>query len=578
MAVNASPAPVLSQHPVSGRWLKLFPGLTLAVFLAPVLAGLLGTLLPAFHYFPALGGEGFSLEPWRQLIDYPGIGAAVSRSLYTGFAASLISFAIVCLFTASTYGTKSFRMMRRWLGPFLSVPHTAVAVGFLFLFSPSGWIVRLLSPWATGWDRPGDLILAPDPLGISLIIALTLKEVPFLLLMMMGALNQIPARRTLAVARSLGYSPGEAWLKAVLPQIYGRMRLPLFAVIAFSVSVVDVPLILTPTTSPTLGTLILRWFNDPDLSQQFLAAAGASLQFLLVVAALAAWWGLERIIIWFGRWRIRAGNRQNPITPAAFWSTVIGVLIAGGTACMAVLALWSLTRRWRFPDSLPGDWTAMNWSRFAEQLTTPAVTTVVIGLIAAAIALLLTLGCLEAEKRHGIRPGTRALWLLYLPLLVPQTAFLFGAQVLLVVGGWDGSLIAVVWSHLLFVLPYMFLSLSESFRKLDDRYMRTALCLGASPGRVFWRIKMPMLLRPILVALAIGFAVSVAQYLPTIFAGAGRFTTLTTETVSLASGGDRRLTGLFAFLQAILPLAAFLAAIGLPGWLFRNRRGMKGEA
>ena len=34
----------------------------------PILAGLAGTVLPAFGYLPALGGEGFSLEPWRMLL------------------------------------------------------------------------------------------------------------------------------------------------------------------------------------------------------------------------------------------------------------------------------------------------------------------------------------------------------------------------------------------------------------------------------------------------------------------------------------------------------------------------------
>ena len=54
-----------------------------------------------------------------------------------------------------------------------------------------------------------------------------------------------------------------------------------------------------------------------------------------------------------------------------------------------------------------------------------------------------------------------------------------------------------------------------------------------------------------MIAAAVGFAVSTAQYLPTIFAGSGRFATLTTEALSLASGGNRRIVGLFAFVLAI---------------------------
>ena len=50
--------------------------------------------------------------------------------------------------------------------------------------------------------------------------------------------------------------------------------------------------------------------------------------------------------------------------------------------------------------------------------------------------------------------------------------------------------------------------------------------------------------------MAVGFAVSVAQFLPTLFAGGGRLATLATETLSLAGGGDRRIIGVFGFALA----------------------------
>lgn len=199
-----------------------------------------------------------------------------------------------------------------------------------------------------------------------------------------------------------------------------------------------------------------------------------------------------------------------------------------------------------------------------------------VGLISAGIALILAVACLEHEKRDGLKPTARALWLLYIPLLVPQVAFLFGAQVLLVAAGIDGGWTALIWAHLLFVLPYVFLSLSDPFRSLDDRYRTTALCLGLRPSLVFWRVTVPLLLRPILVAFAVGFAVSVSQYLPTVFAGGGRLETLTTEAVSLAGGGDRRLIGMLVFAQSALPFLAFLLAAALPAWAFRNRAGLRG--
>ena len=84
-----------------------------------------------------------------------------------------------------------------------------------------------------------------------------------------------------------------------------------------------------------------------------------------------------------------------------------------------------------------------------------------------------------------------------------------------------------------------------------------------------------MLMRPILSAMAIGFSVSIAQYLPTLFAGGGRFETVTTEAVALSAGGNRRVLAVQSLLQTVLPLCAFMSAILLSAWYARSRRGLK---
>jgi putative thiamine transport system permease protein len=133
----------------------------------------------------------------------------------------------------------------------------------------------------------------------------------------------------------------------------------------------------------------------------------------------------------------------------------------------------------------------------------------------------------------------------------------------------------LVFVHLIFVLPYVFLSLSDPWRAWDKRYQFMAFGLGASSNRVFWKVRLPMLLKPVLVAAAVGFAVSIGQYLPTILIGAGRLPTITTEAVALASGGNRRIVGVYAFLQMVLPFLAFALAAAIPALLFKNRKGMR---
>jgi len=295
-----------------------------------------------------------------------------------------------------------------------------------------------------------------------------------------------------------------------------------------------------------------------------------------VIGAIGLFHGAERLAAFLGRRWIAAGGRGHGEHGGRLAATgAMGLVFGVGLLGMLGMAIWSVARRWRWPDLLPSVWSPGNWARQADALAWPGWTTVSVALAAALIAIALVLGCLENEQRYRVTPGSRALWLIYAPLLAPQIGFLFGVQVLLVAAGLDGRWAALVWGHLLFVLPYVFLALAGPWRRLDERYARTALCLGASPGRVFWRVKLPMLLRPVLFALAVGFAVSVGEYLPTVFAGGGRFATLTTEAVSLAAGGDRRVIGVYAFLQALLPWLGFTLAIAVPAWLYRRRHGMK---
>ena len=558
------------------RLLPLFPRLTWLLLGLPVLGGLLGVVLPAFGYFPDLGGDHLHLGHFWSLLAHPAVPGAVGLTLWTGLAATAISLALALLLAAAGHRTRWFQKLEHSLVPLLAVPHAAVALGLAFLIAPSGWFVRLLSPGLTGWDLPPEFVTVQDSWGLSLILGLVLKETPYLLLMTLAALPQVRASVMVRAGQALGYASVAAWWRLVLPQLYPLLRLPVFAVLAFSLSVVDVSLILGPTTPPPLAVLILQWVNEPDLEFRFLAATGAVLLLNLTLVALAGMWLLERLVFHRFRGWMTSGRRK----PAPFLKTagrLASWLLPGlSGAGLLGLLLWSLTRRWPYPQSSPETWTLRHWLRHGPALADTVGTTLLIAGGSTLIALVLVVGCLENEQWRQVRMTPRSLWLLYLPLILPQAAFLFGVQVLAVKLRIDGTFAVVIWSHLLFVLPYCFLSLAESWRRLDSRFLTTARCLGHSPWQVLLRVRMPLLLRPLLVAAAIGIAVSVALYLPTLFAGAGRVATLTTEAVAHAAGADRRVIGVYGFLQALVPWLGLLFALLVPRLLFRNRQGMQG--
>ncbi|WP_368185221.1 ABC transporter permease [Aestuariibius sp. HNIBRBA575] len=554
----------------------LLPILTLLALLGPVVAGLWGTVLPAFGHLPAAGLHGPSLDPFRAVFDWAGIGPAIQLSVTTGLFATLGSLIIVVLITAGWSGTRAFRLLEKLLSPLLSVPHAAAAFGFAFLIAPSGWIARLVSPTLTGWDRPVDWLIVQDPLGLTMTAGLIAKEVPFLLLITLAALSQVDATQRMRVAQSAGYQRITAWLKTVFPAIYHQIRLPVYVVLAYSMSVVDVAVILGPNTPPPLSVQIVKWMADPDLAFRLQAAAASLIQLGLVVGALILWRIGEILLGLAGRRWAYAGRRQmldRPLRGIGFGLGAISAIVV--FAGLAGLVIWSFAGFWAFPDALPQQLTLRSWIRHGPASLDTLATTAWIALVATGIGLALTLGCLQTEQRHNLTLTERGMWLLYLPLLIPQTAFLPGLQTLLINLGADMGIWPVIFTHLVFVLPYLRLSLQDPFKAWDNRNAIVAAALGSSPRRIFWHIRLPMMLAPILTAIAVGIAVSVGQYLATLLVGGGRVSTLTTEAVALASGGDRRAIGVYGLMQTAAALVPFALAIALPAIIYRNRKGLR---
>ena len=320
---------------------------------------------------------------------------------------------------------------------------------------------------------------------------------------------------------------------------------------------------------------LVGWMNDPDLSMRFAASAGAVLLVIVTLVSVALWLGLERLgglclhaECGTGRRYARDGLAQKLALGVA------GLVALFNLAGLALLALWSVAGLWQFPDAAPSGLTLKSWMAALPQLGGPLATSLAAAIFSSVISLVLVVLVLHRASETG-REMKAGPFLLYAPLIVPQASFLFGLQLLVLGSSVSISLPLLVFSHLIFVLPYVFLSLSDPWRGFDTRFESIAFGLGRTRWDVFWKVRLAMLLRPVLTALAVGFAVSIGLYLPTVLIGAGRLPTITTEAVALASGGNRRVIGVYAFLQTLLPFMMFLIASAIPALLFANRRAMR---
>ena len=544
--------------------------LALMVMVMPVVLGVLGAVLPAFGYLPPLGGEEFGIKPFVDFFNLPGMQRSIVISLTTGLIATVLSTVLALLLPGLLYGSRFFSAMRHYLAPMLSLPHVTVAVGLLFLLQPSGWLIRLISPVLTGWDRPPIWGIVQDPYGIGLVIGLIAKEVPFLVLLVLAALSQINTKPLLIVGRSLGYGPMTSWIYLIIPALWVRLRLPVVIVLVFSLSVVDMALVLTPSTASPLAVRLLWLYQDADLAMRFTASAAAVVQMVIVLAAAVMGWFLVKGLGIMGRSLAFTGHRFAR-SPLAVVKPVVACLAILPTvlAAMGLVAagLWSVAGRWRFPSAWPDTLTFRHWSAVFKGLDDVVLTTLALGAVSSAIAVIMVMLWLS-QGQSPASPRPLLKWPLlkvmensiYLPLLLPQAGFLFGVQVMLLWFGLDGTWLALIWAHLLFVLPYVWLSLAPSWRSFNPQWTMLAASLGARPWRRFLTVKLPIMALPVLTSFAVGFSVSAALYLPTVFASNGRITTLTVEAVTLAEGSSRSPLGVATGLQMMLPLVIFILA------------------
>lgn len=547
------------------RALYLIP---LIVCILPTIPGLLGVVVSALGYIPAIGLTQFSFNGFNEVFNWQGVWQSIGLSFYSAIISSYLACFITFAILQSCWNSPFWRKLEISLSPLLAMPHVAFAIGFAFLFSPTGLVARSLYQ-LFGYDPNAQTVadlalLIKDPYALGLIVMLALKEVPFLLLMSIPILQQLNVDNVLKVSHSLGYSNSQTWLKCIFPQWFAKLRFPMLAVLAYSVSVVDIALIIGPTNPPTFSVLVWQWFNDPDLSLFPRAASGAVVLFglasvIILFARLIEWCVTKQVTRWQYSGRMGAALPGKSLFSALFALTAL---------LIPLMVVWSVAQRWRFPDLLPSHFSLRFWQFEWDAIGTTIGHSMTIATLCATIALVLALITHEYRLRYRLQiPG----YIIAIPMLIPQLSVLFGMQVITLYLASDAYLFWVCWAHVFFAFPYVYLSLDGPWRSYNDRLTRVALSLGKSPLRVWLSVKLPILLPAVAFAWAVGVSVSLAQYLPTLILGAGRIATITTEAVALSSGFDRRVTAIYAIWQAILPLIFFSIAM-LVGRLSRSRR------
>jgi putative thiamine transport system permease protein len=498
-------------------------------------------------------------EAFAAALSHPQFWSALGLSLIIAVVSTALA---LMLATVIIMGGASSKL----LGAYLAIPHLAFAVGLSFLLQPSGLLARLIA-FSLGWETPPQITTIQDPWGLALILALALKEIPFLLWAYGAVLQSDDVAQALAAQRraaaSLGHGEGSIWTRIILPQILPQITWPLIAVFIYGATVVDMALILGPTLPPTLGTIIWRDINDVDLVTNQRGAAAA----ILLTASLLVVLGVIEALRHLVRPLLRTHFARGPSpggTSAVLSRGILQSLLWIYVSVAFVLVALSVVGQWPFPAILPHSFSVRSWATlFANPA--PVLTSLTLAIAATVSAIAAALAWFESQPRSRDKYAFVASGLV---LCLPAILLAIGQYRVLLHSNLAGTATGLYLVHVLPVLAYVFILLRGPWRAFDPRYATIGQGLAASRWRFFWQVKLPLLKAPVASTMAVGFAVSIAQFVPAQLAASGRYSTLPMEAVTLASGTNRPLLAAFAFALAALPLLAFVFAqrVARPRW------------
>ncbi len=159
----------------------------------------------------------------------------------------------------------------------------------------------------------------------------------------------------------------------------------------------------------------------------------------------------------------------------------------------------------------------MDWQAFALTLRLATVTTAILLCVSVPLAALLVLGrwrwlaALEAVATLPLVLPPTVLGFFLLVLLGPRTAFGRGIEALLghpLAFSFDG----LVVGSAIYSLPFAVQPLVSGFASLDAALLDAARLLGAGPGRLVFRVMVPLARRSLISAAVLSFLHTVGEF------------------------------------------------------------------
>jgi len=161
---------------------------------------------------------------------------------------------------------------------------------------------------------------------------------------------------------------------------------------------------------------------------------------------------------------------------------------------IAAVATNSFAKRWLgtwLPDGWTTQWYVSAWKEF--QLDAILIVTVEVVFAVVFLALLIGVPAAYTLARRNFR-GKRLLMLLFLlPLMVPPITYGIPLATVLYKAQLAGTIYGVILANLIPAAPFVILVMTPFIEQIDPNLESAARVFGASTGRMFWHVLVPLL-------------------------------------------------------------------------------------
>lgn len=252
------------------RGLRILLLLTPALFVVIVLygGGVALALSQSLGYLPFIGQRDISLDAYSRIAGDTAFRASVGLTFRLAITSTVVSAVLAIAAGMLLRSTRRGQRLTTFLFQLnLPVPHLVGGAAMLLLFTQSGVVSRLAYAVGVVDSASAFPALTNDRLGFAIMAEYIWKEVPFIGVVVLAAL-QGDIRPFEEAAQVLGANAWQRFRYVILPLLMPGVLSTAIIVFAFTFGSFEVPFLLGQPFPAVLPVLAYRQYVDVDLASR----------------------------------------------------------------------------------------------------------------------------------------------------------------------------------------------------------------------------------------------------------------------------------------------------------------------